>query len=94
MRTACCTPVFLDAPHILTPVDLAQSFNTPEDLGAAEASETDPALMPRAWWKTDLQRTKTIGAETSLELLRDVLSKDHYEVSPNIRFDTMATQTL
>lgn len=71
--------VFVDAPHVLSPADLARAFNTPEELGAPEATETDPALTPRAWWKSDAQRTQTIGAEASFELLRDVLSKDHYD---------------
>ncbi|KAI0821037.1 FSH1-domain-containing protein [Irpex lacteus] len=71
--------VYIDAPHVLTPADLAETFNSPEELGAAEATETDPALQPRAWWKTDAERTKTAGAEESFAFLRDILSKDHYD---------------
>ncbi|KAI0338381.1 FSH1-domain-containing protein [Trametopsis cervina] len=71
--------VFVDAPHVLSPADMAATFNTPEDLGAAEAGETDPALQPRAWWKTDAQKKQTFGVEQSFELLRDILSKDHYD---------------
>lgn len=78
--------VFLDAPHVLTPVDLAESFNTPEELGAPEAAEQDPALAPRGWWKVDRGRTKMIGIEASLDLLRDTLSKDQYEVCSYISF--------
>lgn len=78
--------VFLDAPHVLTPVDLAElnassSNSSLEDLGAAEATEEkDPALAPRGWWKVDATRTQTHGLEDSLALLRDVLAKDHYDV--------------
>ncbi|KAI0919075.1 hypothetical protein AcW1_003453 [Taiwanofungus camphoratus] len=77
--------VFLDAPHVLTPVDLAElnassSNSSLEDLGAAEATEEkDPALAPRGWWKVDATRTQTHGLEDSLALLRDVLAKDHYD---------------
>ena len=80
--------VFLDAPHVLSPVDLAETFNTPEELGAAEAAESDPALQPRGWWKVDRGRTKMTGVEESLALLRDTLKKDHYDVSPITRYFT------
>lgn len=76
--------VFLDAPHVLSPVDLAETFNTTEELGAAESSsstDVDPALQPRGWWRPDPERIKTNGIELSLVMLRDVLAKDHYEVS-------------
>ncbi|GJE91352.1 FSH1 domain-containing protein [Phanerochaete sordida] len=71
--------VFLDAPHVLSPVDLAETFNTPEELGAPEAAESDPALQPRGWWKVDRTRTKMTGIEETFALLRDTLSKDHYD---------------
>lgn len=73
--------MFVDAPHVLSPADIAETFNTPEELGASEASETDPALAPRAWWRTDAKKTKTVGAEESFEMFRDLLSKDRYVVS-------------
>ncbi|RDX48718.1 FSH1-domain-containing protein [Lentinus brumalis] len=77
--------VFVDAPHVLTPADLAAAFNKSEesslnDLGAPEAStDSDPALAPRGWWKTDAARTKTVGLEDSILYLRDILRTDHYE---------------
>ncbi|OCH90569.1 FSH1-domain-containing protein [Obba rivulosa] len=76
--------VFVDAPHILSPVDIAATFATTntalDDLGAAEAAtESDPALTPRAWWKTDAAKTQTIGLEDSLTYLRDILKGDHYD---------------
>lgn len=73
--------MFLDAPHVLSPADIASSFNTPEELGASEAAEVDPALQPRGWWKADPERKQTIGIEASVTLLRDVLQKDRYVVS-------------
>ena len=79
--------VFIDAPHVLTPVDLAEAFRSSEsessslnELGAQEAStDSDPALAPRGWWKADAARRKTIGIEDSILQLRDVLNKDHYD---------------
>jgi hypothetical protein len=77
--------VFLDAPHVLTPIDLAESFNTSEEFGAEEATDNDPALTPRGWWKVDAGRTKMTGIGDSLTLLRDTLKKDHYDVRVLIR---------
>jgi len=77
--------VFVDAPHVLTPVDMAVlTSQSPEssldNLGAAEATtETDPALAPRGWWRVNEDRTQTNGLEDSLAVLRDVLAKDHYD---------------
>ncbi|PCH36568.1 hypothetical protein WOLCODRAFT_92057 [Wolfiporia cocos MD-104 SS10] len=77
--------VFIDAPYVLTPVDMAYlntlstSSNSLEDLGAQEAAEEqDPALAPRGWWRADAERTQTYGLEDSLAFLRDVLAKDSY----------------
>lgn len=78
--------VFLDGPHVLSPVDLAETFNTTEELGAADASasDVDPALKPRGWWHPDPERKKTKGIEASLIMLRDILAKDHYEVCQSL----------
>lgn len=72
--------VFLDAPHVLSPADLAETFNTPAELGASDAADPDPAMQPRGWWKVDRTRTKLTGIEASFDLLRDTLKKDHYVV--------------
>ncbi|KAI0755480.1 serine hydrolase FSH [Fomes fomentarius] len=78
--------VFVDAPHVLTPVDLAEAFRSTSetsslgDLGAQEATtDSDPALAPRGWWKVDAARKNTIGLEDAILQLRDILAKDHYE---------------
>ncbi|RPD57917.1 hypothetical protein L226DRAFT_547736 [Lentinus tigrinus ALCF2SS1-7] len=79
--------VFVDAPHLLTPADLAAAFGTSaseeapvNDSGAPEAStDSDPTLVPRGWWKTDVTLTEAIGLEDSILYLRDILSKDHYD---------------
>lgn len=95
VHLTCCTrdltaflvpPVFVDAPYVLTPVDMAflntlSNSSSLEDLGAPEAAaEQDPALAPRGWWKAQADRDQTAGLEESLAVLRDVLAKDHYDV--------------
>lgn len=70
--------VFVDGPHILQPVDIVGLSS--QELGAAEASTADPALTPRAWWKSNEAKTVTFGLHQSLAVLRDVLKADRYEV--------------
>ncbi|EJF61922.1 serine hydrolase FSH [Dichomitus squalens] len=78
--------VFIDAPHVLTPADLAEAFGSSSEsssldqLGAQEAAtDSDPALLPRGWWQVDAARTKTIGLEDSILQIRDLLLKDRYD---------------
>ena len=78
--------VFIDAPHVLSPVDLAEAFRASsessslDDLGAQEATaDSDPALQPRGWWKVDAARKQTIGLEDAILQLRDILHKDRYD---------------
>ncbi|EIN06596.1 hypothetical protein PUNSTDRAFT_54011 [Punctularia strigosozonata HHB-11173 SS5] len=93
MRKACPKDidfVFVDAPTILTPTDIAATFGTPAEedkssslasLGAAEASAdaADPALLPRAWWKATPQETESKELTDSLATLRDILKAETYE---------------
>ena len=64
-------PVFLDAPHILQPVDL------PEDISSldrpAPTPMDDPLLIPRAWWRANEDRTVYSGVDESLIYVRDFL---------------------
>ncbi|KAH9975572.1 serine hydrolase FSH [Lactifluus volemus] len=73
--------VFVDAPHVLQPVDLTGLSTTSDAFGAHEASATseDPALQPRGWWLTDPTRTRTDGLEDSLAHLRDILRAQRFE---------------
>ncbi|KAI0300429.1 serine hydrolase FSH [Multifurca ochricompacta] len=74
--------VFVDAPHVLLPVDLTGHGTTSLDtFGAVEASATseDPTLKPRGWWRTDPTRTRTDGLEESLAHLRDILNGQRFE---------------
>ena len=75
--------MFVDAPHVLLPVDLTGHGATSLDaFGAAEASTTsdDPTRTSRGWWKTDPARIRTDGLEESLAYLRDILRTQHFEV--------------
>jgi hypothetical protein len=73
--------VFVDAPHILQPADLAATFGTPDSFDSeAAAADGDPALLPRAWWKTDATRSSSIGLEESLAALREVLRGARFDV--------------
>lgn len=66
---------------VLQPVDL-DGF-TSNALGASEVTTetSDPALTPRAWYKSNPDRTVAKGLEDTLHTLKDVLSRDHYVVS-------------
>ncbi|KAK2463044.1 hypothetical protein APHAL10511_004699 [Amanita phalloides] len=80
--------VFVDAPIILQPVDLAawSSQNTAlltsfAESGLLEVSTgaEDPALIPRAWWKANKERTIYAGIEESILVIRDVLKKRTFD---------------
>lgn len=72
--------VFVDGPIVLQPVDLdgAQS-NADVDTPEGASMSSDPALIPRAWWKSNPERTAAYGLEQSLLMLRDILQKDRYD---------------
>ena len=78
--------VFVDAPHVLEPVDLTGHGATLDAFGAHEASVTseDPALKPRCWWRSDPTRTRTDGLEESLAFLRDILRTERFEVRASL----------
>jgi len=73
--------VFVDAPHVLEPVDLTGHGTSLDALGAHEASTAseDPALKPRGWWRSDVTRMRTDGLEESLAFLRDILRTQRFE---------------
>ncbi|KAF9017737.1 FSH1-domain-containing protein [Hymenopellis radicata] len=70
--------VFLDGPIVLQPVDLFDVDGGPlSGTGASEAGATDdPALKPRGWYKANHDKTKAIGLEDSLVLLRETLKRE------------------
>lgn len=73
--------VFVDAPHVLDPVDMggnSSSTNTLESFDAPEVVN-DPTLTPRGWWrKADAARGEYAGLDASLASLRNVLSQERY----------------
>ncbi|KAF8589482.1 hypothetical protein K439DRAFT_1332677 [Ramaria rubella] len=71
--------IFVDAPHILVPADLPG--HALEWLQAAEANATigDANLTPRAWWKSNAERSVCIGLTESLLLLKTTLQKTTYQ---------------
>lgn len=75
--------VFINGPIVLLPVDLngASSAASLAALGASEANATssDPSSTPRAWWKTNPEKTIAHGLEESILLLRDILQRDRYD---------------
>jgi len=75
--------VFIDAPHLMHPVDLVGPtlINALEYLGAAEAAneDQDTSLMPRAWWKSNAEKTKAVGLAESLEYVKQVLKGRRFD---------------
>ncbi|EKM81246.1 hypothetical protein AGABI1DRAFT_112919 [Agaricus bisporus var. burnettii JB137-S8] len=75
--------VFIDAPHILQPVDVTgEHVNNPAlnfELSTTEPLEQDPELIARAWWQPNPERTKGIGLADSLAVVKDVLQKRKFD---------------
>jgi len=69
---------------VLLPADLDGSTASTSlaALGASEANTTssDPSTTPRAWWKTNPDKTVVQGLEEALLHLRDILRQDRYDV--------------
>lgn len=81
--------VFIDAPHVLLPADLAGLSSTPAALDAPEAAvskPSDPSETMRGWWRHNAARTKSEGVEVSLQLMKELLIKDQYEVRGCVLF--------
>ena len=76
--------VIVDAPIVLYPADLVETFGPSADLsslgaGEASAAADDPKLTPRGWWKTNQDRTSADGLEDSVAFLRDVVKDSHFD---------------
>jgi len=75
--------VFLDAPIVLEPVDIPG--HTLQLLQAADSLFTlkeEEELKPRAWWRSNDERTVYYGMEKTMDVVKDVLSKSKFDVSP------------
>lgn len=70
---------------VLQPADV-DGF-TANALGASEvtAATSDPGLTPRAWYRANPDRTVANGLEDALQMLKEVLLRDHYVVSLDSR---------
>jgi Serine hydrolase (FSH1) len=73
--------VFLDAPHILQPVDAPLEFGSLERSNIVE-SVVDPELVPRAWWRANEEKTVYQGVNETLVYVRDFLKKQVLEHGP------------
>ena len=73
--------VFINAPHVLNPVDPATDIERVNIDGPEKL--VDPILTPRGWWtKADSGKAEShaTGLEASLEYLRDYLAHEHFDV--------------
>lgn len=73
--------VFVDGVFALEP-DESQGAWADQTL-SAEAGR-DPALTPRAWFKCNAEKSRTVGVEYSLLRLRSILKDSHFDVSRGI----------
>ncbi|KAL1679009.1 serine hydrolase-domain-containing protein [Schizophyllum commune] len=83
--------VFVDAPLILEPADIAgsspQNTATKVDgteaalasVGAAEVA-TDASMIPRGWWKKDPTSDRAVGIEDSIAVIKEVLQKRRFDL--------------
>jgi len=71
--------VFVDAPLVLQPADLAIFDSKALNAEEATPQSKSPEDTPRGWWKADPDRSKAVGLEESLLALKDVLMKDTYD---------------
>jgi len=75
------SPVFIDAPHVLNPVDPTTDVERVNEDGLGRL--VDPMLTPRGWWtKADSGKAESYatGLEASLEYLRDYLAHENFDV--------------
>lgn len=74
--------VFIDAPHILYPVDFTTNVER-ETVDVPDKPVEDHVLIPRGWWtKADCREMNTAatGLETSLQYLRDHSTRERFDV--------------
>jgi len=72
--------VFIDAPHVLKPVDFTTDIERVNVDGLAKVG--DPIITPRGWWtKADSGKaeSRATGLEESLEYLRDYLAHEEFD---------------
>lgn len=72
-------PVFVDAPHMLIPGGHS-SLKTLRPTNSLSMTEGDPSLIPRAWWRSNEERTVYTGLNESLLFFRDLLRETTFQV--------------
>ncbi|QRV83842.1 hypothetical protein RhiJN_11858 [Ceratobasidium sp. AG-Ba] len=70
--------VFLDAPILLQPADMPQSFSSVQALDTIQAPPEEPELQPRAWWRANREKTEYYGVGQTVEYLRDYLKDQRF----------------
>ncbi|KAL1662659.1 serine hydrolase FSH, partial [Schizophyllum commune] len=84
--------IFVDAPLILEPADIAGSFpqNTATKVDGTEAAlasvgtaevATDASMIPRGWWKKDPTSDRAVGIEDSIAVIRELLRERRFDSS-------------
>ncbi|TFK49247.1 hypothetical protein OE88DRAFT_402128 [Heliocybe sulcata] len=74
--------VFVDGPVLLRQEDIWPGYTPPPDLPLnvkVPETQDDPALIPKAWWRTYPDVNETTGIERTITKLRDTLQNDHFE---------------
>jgi hypothetical protein len=72
--------VFVDGPVVLQYADIPSVFLDASDANGVGDQLVAPLNPPRAWWRMNDDRTKAVGLERSLEVLRDVLLEGDFVV--------------
>jgi hypothetical protein len=75
--------VFVDGPVVLQYADIPPVFldaSDPSGVGNQPVAPLDPTSTLRGWWRMNDDRTKAVGLEHSLEVLRDVLLEGDFVV--------------
>jgi len=66
---------------VLQPVDIDGFTANALDASEVTAAISNPGLTPRAWYRANPDRTVANGLEDTLQMLKEVLLRDHYVVS-------------
>ena len=72
--------MYVDAPNVLVPADV-KVFGEEDNLKTESDESTATA---RGWWRTNPERTSSVGLDKSLEVLRDLLRGSRFDVSGSL----------
>ncbi|KAG7450782.1 FSH1-domain-containing protein [Guyanagaster necrorhizus] len=71
--------VFIDAPHVLQAEDLFGGASESNENVSEASTNEDPTLTPRGWFRAFADKTRAVGLDDSLILIRDVLKERTYD---------------